>query len=305
MTPAVDTFPLPLNRIVTRAFGPRGGFRSPGVEIIRDLAAAYGVPFPAQRYATDRRTTFTEMVADLVDELTEPDDPVGLVVLAHAVPDAETGWPACYLATALPADPMAFAVADQGVVTPFTALRIAAAQVRARNLTRAVVLILDQTVLLRDPAADADPPTPTENRVVALTFGRPGAVDRPGTGGVGGRDVVGRLSVELTPAVTPPRADELLPELIAAAGIGADHRLVLGGGLADHVAAAAAGTGTAATTAAAAATVAPAGLPGTGTWATLASQLDTSATAGARAVTIVDYDSRLSILARSTIDLAR
>ena len=111
-----QTFPLRLARIVNRRFDSANGFSAPGVRILADLAAAYRVPWDPQRYATGTRTTFTEMVQTLATELSSVDDPIGLVVLAHGLADAEPQWPACYLAGVLPGGPLCFSVADHGVV---------------------------------------------------------------------------------------------------------------------------------------------------------------------------------------------
>jgi hypothetical protein len=170
---ATDRVPLPLAGIATRAFPAEVPYDSEMLRFFGDLARLYDLPYRREEFATLRRSTFTDMVAGILAEL--GDDPVGLVVLAHATPDGEPNWPACFLTSVLPGEPLGFAVADQGVLAPFTALRIASSYIRADAVRRAVVLVLDQTTMLRVPSAE---PTrvPAENRVVALVFDERGTV---------------------------------------------------------------------------------------------------------------------------------
>jgi hypothetical protein len=168
--PATDRFPLPLAGIVSRAFPGERPYDAYMLGLLEDLAGLYGVPYDRAACAGRRRATFTTMVAGLLDELIGDGEPVGLVVLAHGTPDGEPNWPACFLTSKLPGEPFAFAVADQGPVAPFTALRIAASYVRAGDLRRAILIILDQDTVLCDPAMADRSPLPVENRAVALVF---------------------------------------------------------------------------------------------------------------------------------------
>lgn len=267
---------LPLARVLTRAFPARGEFGAAGLRILTDLADSYHLPGSAGQLRGRRRTTFTDMVATLVGELTDTADPAGLVVLAHGLADAEPELPACYLAGVLPGDPLTFAVADHGVVTPFLALRVAAEYIRAESLRRAVVLILEQPSLLRDPRVSTDLPPPAENRVVALVF------DDAGSAGL--------LTVDSVPDVGARHARRLVRDRIDAADPG--DVTVVGGRLA------AGGTPGWAR----GAVLAPAGRPGTGPWVALAEGLPRWRAAGTRRITLVDHDPRLRVLGACVLD---
>ncbi|WP_221469923.1 hypothetical protein [Allocatelliglobosispora scoriae] len=259
-------FPLPLARIITRSFDADEAFGPDALRIFNDLGVAYGMPEQAAGFVGRRRTTFTTMVESLVAELTDPDDPIGLVVLAHGTPDSEPHWPACFLAHMLPGDPFTFAVADHGVTTPFLALRIAAEYIRADDLGRAAVVILEQEEFFCDPALVGQAPMPAENRLVALVF------DRAGT--------LGTVAVAVTA--------DTEPELPAVDGSSV---LVVGGRLA------------ATNPPLPSAVVASAHLPGTGTWSALHDGLDRWRGEGAEQVTLIDYDPASRVQGRCTLTL--
>lgn len=185
------TAALPLDRIVTRAFPPLRPYAPHYLRFFDDLAELYGHPQESRKLYGQRRITFVEMVGELVGELADPSEPVDVLMLAHATPDAEPTWPACLLADALPGAPLTFAVADQGTVTPFTALRILASRLTGAA-QHAVLLILDQVTLLRGPAPTSGVELPRENRLVALVF-------HP-------RCSIGKLSVAVDPDVPPKQA---------------------------------------------------------------------------------------------------
>ena len=186
--PATDRFPLPLARIVSRSFAGERPYDAYMLGLLEDLAGLYDLPFDRAAFARRHRATFTTMVAGLLDELIGDGEPVGLVVLAHGTPDGEPNWPACFLTSKLPGEPLGFAVADQGPVAPFTALRIAATYVRAGDLRRAIVIVLDQDTVLYDPALADRATLPTENRAVALVFDE--------------RGELGELSIEVSAEVS-------------------------------------------------------------------------------------------------------
>jgi hypothetical protein len=165
-----ERFPLPLARVVSRSFPGERRYGPYMLGLLGDLAGLYRLPYDRAAFASRRRTTFTTMVAAMLPELIGDGTPVGLVVLAHSTPDGEPTWPACFLNNELPGEPLGFAVADQGPVAPFTALRIADAYVRAGDLRRAIVIILDQDTVLCDPALADRTVLPTGNRAVALVF---------------------------------------------------------------------------------------------------------------------------------------
>lgn len=169
---AVDTG-LRLRHVVGRTFEPVNGYEPAITRFFADLASMHGRPRPASDFATVPRTTFTEMVTGVVDELSAF-GPVDLVVLAHSTPDAEPLWPGTYLSSALPGEPHSFAIADQGVTAPFTALRLAGDYTRADGFQRVLVIAVDQTRLDAEPGT----PLPSADRLVALVLERAPAGER-------------------------------------------------------------------------------------------------------------------------------
>lgn len=166
-------FPLPLARVVSRTFDGERPYDAYMLDLLDDLAGLYDLEYDRAAFALAQRTTFTVMVDGMLPELTGDGSPVGLVVLAHSTPDGEPNWPACYLNEHLPGRPLAFAVADQGPVAPFTALQIAAAYVRAGDLKRVIVIALDQDTVLCAPDLAS---RPAINRAVALVFDEHGSL---------------------------------------------------------------------------------------------------------------------------------
>lgn len=262
--------PLPLARVLSRRFDATSGYSQAGLRIITDMAASYGLADLAAPLAHAVRTTFTEMVASVADELADGTDPLGLVLLAHGVADAEPQWPACYLAGVLPGEPLAFAVADDGVTTAFLALRIAAAYIRAEGVRRAAVIVLDQPALLRAPGVHDLAASPTENRMAVLEFAEDGGL--------------GTLSVELTPDTSRQDAAGRVASH-AATCAGSRCSTIVGGALA---AASGVEPGPALRTA-------PAGRPCTGVWTELAAHLDRPMRAEPN-VLLIDHDPALRLL---------
>ncbi|SCG76320.1 beta-ketoacyl-[acyl-carrier-protein] synthase family protein [Micromonospora coxensis] len=189
--------PLRLARVITDPAGATGsgGRYSPALaDYLADLARLHGLRRGPDDFAGVARTTFTDLVRPLVTEVA--DAPVDLIVLAHVTPDAEPGWPASFLTGALPGEPLAFAVADQGVAAPFTALRVAAAYARADRFERVLVVLLDQGTFLT-----AGPPPQVGAGLVALVL------DRGGT--------LGEMSTRVVAGVPPPRARSVLASSLA------------------------------------------------------------------------------------------
>ncbi|MGB2570919.1 hypothetical protein ACPFP2_21065 [Micromonospora citrea] len=234
----MPTTPLRLARVITDPAGATGagGRYTPALaDYLTDLARLHGLRRRPDDFAGIARTTFTDLVRPLVTEVA--DAPTDLIVLAHVTPDAEPGWPASFLTGALPGDPLAFAVADQGVAAPFTALRIAAAYARADGLDRAVVVLLDQGTFLT-----AGPPPEVGAGLVALVLERDGTL--------------GELSTRVVPGVPPPQA-----------------RSVLASSLADFAGAVVTGSSLSPPPAASTGPQGPVGLPGTGLWRQLTDRL--------------------------------
>ena len=290
-TDHADRFPLPLARIVTRTFDGVRPYDANMLGFFHDLAELYGLRYDRAEFARLRRATFTDMVGGLLDELDGGGEPVGLVVLAHSAPDGEPNWPACFLTGVLPGEPLGFAVADQGAVAPFTALRIAATYLRANGARRAIAIVLDQSTVLCDPALAGQAPVPTQNRAVALIFDERGGL--------------GELSVRTSAGIGPGDVGSALRGWVPATG---GHRpaVVFGPGLAAEIEPSTV-DGRGSTVDRGWSTVdavaVPPGLPCTGIWAVLAGELDRWRSAGRQHVLLADYDPESHCLGQCVVSL--
>ncbi|WP_158883749.1 hypothetical protein [Amycolatopsis anabasis] len=268
--PGAKEIPLGLTLSVSRVF-EAGRPYDPGlVQYFADLAKLYGLRHRDDYFTRVHRNTFTELIQGALDGLGALDDPVDLVVLAHSTPDAEPGWPACYLADALPGDPLALAVSDQGVTAAFTALRIVADYSTVDDFRRAIVVLLDQTTLMNDEHPPAGIALPEQDSVVALVLDR-----KPGAG---------RLTVRQLTDVGAPEAGATVAELLRERALPV---AVLGPDLA---------AATEAPPDAEIVAVAP-GRPCSGTWAHFLEHRQTG-----RSMVIADYDPALRYLGICTVD---
>jgi hypothetical protein len=269
------TVRLPLEQVVSRTFDSTSRYGPELVDFLCDLTRLHGLPQREEYFGRATKTTFTEMAQAIAADLTEGTDrtePFGLAVVAHSTPDAEPGWPASYLSGALPGEPLAFAVADQGAAAPFTALRIAAdysgaEQVGGGDRRAALVLIMDQTAIVPDRRLPRGTVPPGRDHAVALVFEPAGRL--------------AALSVRQLTDVTPADAMAAVEaELHAVPG---PATAVLGPGLAYRTAPAH--------------TVirAPADLPGTGLWQELARLLRRPDAPGRR-ILIASYEQALGYL---------
>lgn len=165
------TTSLRLARVLRRRFGQGRRFRPELSEFLVDVARLYDVP--ARIDDTTPRTCFTEMVHEVLPELSAAGQQVDLALVAHATPDAEPGWPGIALSGGLPGNPAACGIADQGTAAPFTALRVVDAHARSATVDSAVVVIPDQHTVVGAPvAAGAD-------GLVALVLDRHGEFGVP------------------------------------------------------------------------------------------------------------------------------
>lgn len=146
---------------------------------LRDLVESNGGTFRPEVLRAGRRTGFRTMALDLVRDLGAQWSSVDLVLLSHAVSDAEHRYfPACSLVDASPGSPLAFTVCDQGRVAPFSALRVAGTYVAGASFQRVLLLILDQSTVPWDVADRTE--LPTADVAVALLLDRAGGEDRGG-----------------------------------------------------------------------------------------------------------------------------
>ncbi|MFF4399824.1 hypothetical protein [Streptomyces sp. NPDC001480] len=129
--------------------GPGAGYR-PDAELeafFRDLGAPYGARFAAERYAAEPRRTSVELAYGALDALgpLSGQDAPQLAVVAYATPDIDHAeLVASCVKRRLPGEPLAFGVSDQGVLGPFSALRVAVEYARRCGFHRLLLLTLDQ-----------------------------------------------------------------------------------------------------------------------------------------------------------------
>lgn len=164
--------PFRISMAASRVAGAGRAYDPGLISYFADLAALYGLKHRADYFLRVRRNTFTELVDGALGRFDGKLGPVDIAVLAHSTPDAEPGWPACYLAEALPGDPLVMAVSDQGTVAPFSALRIIADYMAFDGMERALLVIADQTTLMSDEQPPSRAAMPTQDAVVALLLER-------------------------------------------------------------------------------------------------------------------------------------
>lgn len=131
----------------------------------------YGEPVRPDRYLTGNRNSLTDMSMHVVDRYRDG-RPFDLVVTAHATPDCDplislTGS----YARRHDDGALVFAVSDQGRLSPFTALRVAAVHPWRG---RALVIALDQSSLVSTEPRPADLDPVTDHAVGLLLDRRVG-----------------------------------------------------------------------------------------------------------------------------------
>ncbi|HKN97380.1 MAG TPA: hypothetical protein VJX10_09720, partial [Pseudonocardiaceae bacterium] len=180
---------------------------------LADLVRPYDLPLRDDLLDGGAGQSYGEMAAELVRRIVSADEPVDLLVLAFGIHDVRLGRAtAAYLSDVCPGKPMAFAVCDQGVAAPFTALRL----IGEYGPRRALLLVAEQSALHYQPAGPAV--VPDRHAAVALLF------EQGDT-----RSTV----VRQHPDVSARLAWSLLADDVAAlSGDRTDVTLVLGGGLA-------------------------------------------------------------------------
>ncbi|MEV4318235.1 hypothetical protein [Actinocrispum sp. NPDC049592] len=145
--------PLGLARIVHRRF-PRGSYRVDDPFSVRhftDLTDGYGVTYRPDVAERSGGNSFTTMATELIETMSTPDDPIEIVVVAHATPDIDCRLSAAtYLSDALPTTSLVFALSDGGSCTPYTALRVVGDYAWRQGYQSAMVLLMDQATLPYD-----------------------------------------------------------------------------------------------------------------------------------------------------------
>jgi hypothetical protein len=272
--------PLGLARVTHHRFGRGGPFGWDDHIYFPDLMRSYGIEVDAERFA-GRRNSFMDMTTAIAARLHPYDDRFDVAVLTGVTPDSQPGYPMCHLSNYVAEAGLSFAVFDQGVVAPFTALYTLASTVWAVRATRGLLLVADQATLLHDR------PVPERLRVghdsavlvVLDERGELGSMEVPRSWSVTGRELTGCLGRALREAAAGGRPVDVL-----VAGRG------LGGWLPDPPPVPELRWS------------AP-GLPATGVWAELAAGLPGWAGRGAR-VMLADFDERQRRLSACAVDVA-
>jgi len=239
----------------------------------------YGLPLAEDGLTQGQ--SYGEMAGALIAEDVAADGPVDLLVFAFAVPDVAP-WraTACHLSHLCPGQPFAFAVCDQGVTAPFTALRLIREYTSSAGCRRALLVVAEQAAMPYQPAVPAA--TPARHTVVTLLCDQSGP---------------GRLeTVRLHASVAPAEAGRLLASTVADLPAANDLTTVVGASLA---------AGTLSAGLPGQVIVASAEQPCTGVWWEVAGRLPAwAAPAGrGRRILLADYDPLLGHLCLAAIEI--
>jgi 4-hydroxymandelate oxidase len=266
-----------LARVTTRTFAADSASAAdPALRgFVRDLVAPYGLAVREDLFTAAAGHSYGEMAELLArDVLTLEssavagrgitEQSVDLLIVAHAAPDVIPGRAtATYLSSVCPGAPFAFAVCDQGMASPFTALRIAHAYLDSGESQRALVLVLEQSALHHVPSTPVRLPDGHHAAALLLTTRAGAELAAPVVWpGVSPSDAMALLDAELTGGRAVVLGAELAA-LVAAAGLPITAR------------------------------VAPAGRPLTGPWATLG--------AAKGPALVADYDPALRYLCLANV----
>lgn len=150
------------------------------LEYYRDLLAQFDVPYEEQRLRDGPNVSYTELADALLAAPGFPVEAPDLILLTYAVPDLHPlRVVSAYVNTRLGGGARSMALSEQGLRSPYTALRVADAFHRAGRCDRALLLVLEQTSLpYHDPLVHDTPLTDTAAALV-LRAGQPGPVAGP------------------------------------------------------------------------------------------------------------------------------
>jgi hypothetical protein len=259
-----------LHRITTRMFAegqpfPSGMAHALMNSYVHDVTDLYDRPL-RPGYLSTRRNSYAEMAEAVVPELEPLPAAVDLFALATAVPDADLiRSPTSLLTELLPGNPFPLGVTDQGVIAPFTALKI----LSAYGASNCLLMVMDQRSLPYD-VAGTEEIVPLQDCAAGLMF-------------TDGGEMAAGFEVRHWTDVPPERVAGLV-----AAELGGHTALVAGRGLAATLSDEFEDI-----------RVAPPGLPCTGVWVALAAALPEWPD---RRVAVADYDRMLRNLSVCTLD---
>jgi hypothetical protein len=117
------------------------------LEFNQGVLAPHGMRFDPSFAAGGSNMTFLDLAEGVLRAAPGPLPAPDLLIVAYALPDphAPEKTLAAHLSHVLGGRPMSFAVSEQGLGAPFTALRIAGAYLRSGRCRTVVLLILEQT----------------------------------------------------------------------------------------------------------------------------------------------------------------
>jgi hypothetical protein len=141
-----------------------------------EMLTPFGVAVDEDRLRTGTNVGFTQLAEAVLREMAPPIANPDLLILAYALPDLHPlKSTSSALNHLLGGGSRSFAVAEQGLRAPFTALRIADAYVRAGRYANLALFICDQTTLpYYDPVVHD---TPLADSAVLLYFDDTGTGD--------------------------------------------------------------------------------------------------------------------------------
>lgn len=148
MNSGSESIPLSLQTAV--AFLPR--FRYPSyfdreiADFNQALLAPYGMKFEPALTSSSRNFTFAALAEQLLYSAPDSLPPPDLIIVAYALPDPHSPEMTLvpHLSNMLGGQSIGFAISEQGLAAPFTALRVADAYARSRRCSNAALFILEQ-----------------------------------------------------------------------------------------------------------------------------------------------------------------
>ncbi len=123
-----------------------GHFDVGTIDFNQALLAPYGMDFEPELLSKGRNFTFVTLAEQILYSASEPNPDPDLIILAYALPDPhsleKTVCP--HLSNMLGGRSVSFAISEQGLAAPFTALRVADSYARSGRFSTVALFILEQ-----------------------------------------------------------------------------------------------------------------------------------------------------------------
>jgi hypothetical protein len=114
----------------------------------RDLAEPFGLTVDEDLLRAGNNVSHRDLLDELIETLGMPAASPDLIIVAHALPDIHPFFAsASYLNQRFGGRALSFAIIEQGLAAPFSALRIAAAFHASGRSTSSMIAVLEQTTL--------------------------------------------------------------------------------------------------------------------------------------------------------------